>query len=184
MNAMDFGFDEEDDLSSALGTETLAARDMVPEGFDNTPRARVPTEQLIQGRRYLKVDQSANKRNGSKVSKIWQHRSELRALDTPNLDKYWRGAGELARSLLEATNLSNTSWELTVKAQLQSLRKTSIPLRGGQQLPILLCANGRSIRYLALLPHANASEPFHLQRSSLLRRETSYRMALLRPWSA
>jgi len=89
MNAMDFGFDEEDDLSSALGTETLAARDMVPEGFDNTPRARVPTEQLIQGRRYLKVDQSANKRNGSKVSKIWQHGSELRALDTPNLEKHW-----------------------------------------------------------------------------------------------
>jgi hypothetical protein len=46
MNAMDFGFDE-DDLSSALGTETLAARDMIPKGFDNTPRARVPTEQLI-----------------------------------------------------------------------------------------------------------------------------------------
>jgi hypothetical protein len=43
MDAMDFGFDEEDDLSSALGTETLAARDMVPEGFDNTPRAHVPT---------------------------------------------------------------------------------------------------------------------------------------------
>jgi hypothetical protein len=44
MDAMDFGFDEEDDLSSALGTETLAARDMVPEGFDNTPRAHVPTK--------------------------------------------------------------------------------------------------------------------------------------------
>jgi hypothetical protein len=43
MDAMDFGFDEEDDLSSALGTETLAARDMVPEGFDNAPRAHVPT---------------------------------------------------------------------------------------------------------------------------------------------
>lgn len=70
MDAMDFSFDEEDDLSSALGTETLATKDMVSEGFDNTLRARVPTEQLIQGRRYLKVDQSANKRNGSKVSKI------------------------------------------------------------------------------------------------------------------
>jgi hypothetical protein len=43
MDVMDFGFDEEDDLSSALGTETLAAWDMVPEGFDNTPRAHVPT---------------------------------------------------------------------------------------------------------------------------------------------
>jgi hypothetical protein len=44
MDAMDFSFDEEDNLSSALGTETLAARDMVPEGFNNTPRARVPKE--------------------------------------------------------------------------------------------------------------------------------------------
>jgi hypothetical protein len=77
MDAMDFDFDENDDLSSALGTETLAARDMVPEGFDNTSRAPVPTEQLIQDRRYLKVDQSTNKRNSSKVSKIWQHGKEL-----------------------------------------------------------------------------------------------------------
>ena len=27
----------DDDLSTALGTETLADRDMVPPGFDNTP---------------------------------------------------------------------------------------------------------------------------------------------------
>jgi hypothetical protein len=47
MNLIGFGFDEEDNLSSALGTETLAARNMVSEGFDNTLRARVPTEQLI-----------------------------------------------------------------------------------------------------------------------------------------
>jgi hypothetical protein len=36
MDAMDFDFDEDNDLSSALGTETLAARDMVPEGFDQS----------------------------------------------------------------------------------------------------------------------------------------------------
>jgi hypothetical protein len=47
MDAIDFDFDEEDNLSSALGTETFAARDIVPKGFDNTPRARAPTEQLI-----------------------------------------------------------------------------------------------------------------------------------------
>jgi hypothetical protein len=40
MDVMDFNLDEEDDLSTALGTESLAARDMVPEGFDNTLRAR------------------------------------------------------------------------------------------------------------------------------------------------
>jgi hypothetical protein len=42
MDAIDFDFNEEDDLSSGLGTETLAARDMVFKGFDNTPRAHVP----------------------------------------------------------------------------------------------------------------------------------------------
>jgi hypothetical protein len=89
MDVMDFDLDEEDDLSTALGTESLAAKDMVPEGFDNTPRTRRAPEQLIQGRRYLKVDQSANTRKNSKISKIWQHGSELRALDTPNLDKHW-----------------------------------------------------------------------------------------------
>ena len=86
---MDIDIDNDDGLSTALGTESLAARDMVPEGFDNTPRARGALEQLIQGRRYLRVDQSANKRNNSKVSKIWCYGSELRALDTTNLDKHW-----------------------------------------------------------------------------------------------
>jgi hypothetical protein len=75
MDAIDFDFGE-DNLSSALGTETLAARDIVPEGFDNTPRARAPTEQLIQGRKYLVVNQTANIRQNSKVSKIWQYGKE------------------------------------------------------------------------------------------------------------
>ena len=35
------------------------------------------------------VDQSANRRQSSKVSNIWQDEMELRALDTTNLDKYW-----------------------------------------------------------------------------------------------
>jgi hypothetical protein len=89
MDAIDFDFDEDDDLSTALGNEALAARDMVPEDFDNIPRAPRAPEQLIQGRRYLVVEQSANRRSHSKVSKIWQHGSELRALDTPKLDKHW-----------------------------------------------------------------------------------------------
>ena len=45
MDAMDFDLDEEDDLSTALGTQSLAARDMVPEGFDNTLRTRRGPEQ-------------------------------------------------------------------------------------------------------------------------------------------
>jgi hypothetical protein len=65
-----------------LGTETLAAKDMVSKGFDNTPRAPASIKQLIQSKRYLRVDQSANKRHNLKVSKIWQYESKLRALDT------------------------------------------------------------------------------------------------------
>ena len=50
----------DDDLSTAFGTETLAERDMVPEGFANTPTPRtdMPVE-VIGGGRYLRVDQSA-----------------------------------------------------------------------------------------------------------------------------
>jgi hypothetical protein len=56
MDAIDFDFNDDDDLSTALGTETLIIRDMVPEGFDNTPRARGLLEHIIQGRRYLVVE--------------------------------------------------------------------------------------------------------------------------------
>jgi hypothetical protein len=47
MDAMDFGIDNKDVFSTALGTETLAARDMVPKGFDNIPRARSLPEYII-----------------------------------------------------------------------------------------------------------------------------------------
>ena len=51
----------DDDLSTAFGTEILAKRDMIPEGFANTPGSRMdmPVE-VIGGGRYLRVDQSAN----------------------------------------------------------------------------------------------------------------------------
>jgi hypothetical protein len=44
---MNFDIDDGDVLSTTLGTETLAARDMVPEGFDNIPRARSLLEHII-----------------------------------------------------------------------------------------------------------------------------------------
>jgi hypothetical protein len=47
MDVMEFDINEEDDLSTALGTESLIIRDIVSKGFDNTPRARVLIEQLI-----------------------------------------------------------------------------------------------------------------------------------------
>ena len=63
---MDSSFDG-DDFSATLGTETLAGREMVPEGFDNALNSRdsMPIE-LVGSRRFLKV---ANLCAGSKVSK-------------------------------------------------------------------------------------------------------------------
>jgi hypothetical protein len=53
---MDSSFDD-DDLSTALSTETLAKREIAPESLDNTPSSRdnMPVE-LIGGRRFLKID--------------------------------------------------------------------------------------------------------------------------------
>ena len=63
---MDSSFDV-DDLSTALGAETLVGREMVLEGFDDAPNSRnsMPIE-LISGRSFLRVDQTANLRAGSK----------------------------------------------------------------------------------------------------------------------
>ena len=78
----------DDDLSTAFGTETLAERDMIPEGFANTPTSRtdMPVE-VIGGGRYLRVDQSANLRANSVISKIWNHGFEYRSLDHGLRDK-------------------------------------------------------------------------------------------------
>ena len=77
------GMDVDEDLSSAMGTETLADRDLTPPGFDNPRRARTEGSQIktFQHSRYLKVARSAPLRKGVKISKIWNHGTEYRALD-------------------------------------------------------------------------------------------------------
>jgi hypothetical protein len=106
---MDSSFDS-DDLSTAFGTEMLAEREMVPEGFDNAPNSRdsMPIE-LVGGRRFLKVDQAANLRAGSKVSKIWEHGFGYRLLDNGLRDKYWRCKYCKAKKLLKITEAGNTT---------------------------------------------------------------------------
>jgi hypothetical protein len=47
MDSMDFNLNEEDYLSTALGTESLTAKDMVPKGFNNTLGAHRVPKQLI-----------------------------------------------------------------------------------------------------------------------------------------
>jgi hypothetical protein len=47
MDPIDFDINDRDILRTALGTETLIARDMVPKGFNNIPRARSLPEHII-----------------------------------------------------------------------------------------------------------------------------------------
>ena len=79
------------DLSNALGIDTLADRDMMPPGFDNTPGSSADTLpiEIFEHWRFLRVERSAILRSGQKVSKIWDHGIEYGALDIPQLDKYW-----------------------------------------------------------------------------------------------
>jgi hypothetical protein len=78
--------DEEDDLSTVISHTTQIDSETASNTSSNTPKLPV---RLIDGRRYLEVDQSANRRAGSKISLIWQHGLELRLMDSPEFDKYW-----------------------------------------------------------------------------------------------
>lgn len=64
--------DNDGSLSDALGTEALGVRPLVPTEFQE-PSASDPTADRVwvDGKRYPKVDHSANIRMGTPVSKIW-----------------------------------------------------------------------------------------------------------------
>jgi hypothetical protein len=72
LNAMNIDPDLlDDDLSSTMGTETLLAHDLVPDSLSTF--SKEPAKQQIhhiKRVRYLAVDQTANRRHGSQVSKI------------------------------------------------------------------------------------------------------------------
>ena len=55
---MKFVLDSDDSLSSAMGTDTLAAHNLVPEGRGDTPSQGLPIR-LIHERQYLEVDQNS-----------------------------------------------------------------------------------------------------------------------------
>jgi hypothetical protein len=66
------GMDVDDDLGSAMDTETLADRDLMPPGFDNPvePEQKAPKSRPSNTADTLKAERSAALRKGAKISKI------------------------------------------------------------------------------------------------------------------
>jgi hypothetical protein len=62
----------DDDLSPALGAETLADKDMMPPSFDNTRGSSADTlsVEIFEHRRFLRAERSTTLRSRQKVSKI------------------------------------------------------------------------------------------------------------------
>jgi hypothetical protein len=65
--------------------------------------------EIFDNRRYLKVERSVTLRKGAKLSKIWNHGTEYRALDTTNLDKHWKRQHYKNNKLLKITDGTNTN---------------------------------------------------------------------------
>jgi hypothetical protein len=74
---------KENNLSTATDVDTS---ELPSDVFNSTPKLFT---RLINGRRYLIVDQSANRRAGVKTSLIWPYGRELRLIDLSNFNKYW-----------------------------------------------------------------------------------------------
>ena len=67
---IDASFDNNDDLNSNMGTETLTANDLMSKEFQDLTATSSLPQRRIDGRSFVVVDQTANRRAGSKVSKI------------------------------------------------------------------------------------------------------------------
>jgi hypothetical protein len=74
---MDLKFNDDDDLNTAMVTETLAANDLIAEEFaEGSDRSQLP-KQRIGGREFLVVEQSASLRANFNMSLIWQCGTEI-----------------------------------------------------------------------------------------------------------
>src|SRR3954454_10800535 len=66
-----------------------------------------------------------NRRAGSKISPIWQHGLELRAMDSPNFDKYWLcGLCPLQTVIMEITKDTNSNTTAAMR-HLKTIHKVS-----------------------------------------------------------
>ena len=95
----------DDDLSTAMGIETLLAHDLVPEGLPacSTGLAEQQIHHIGGRARYLVVNQSANRRHNSMVSKISQDGMELRGLGVlASVVEAWWNNGLIKRPYMRA----------------------------------------------------------------------------------
>ena len=74
------------DSDSSDGGPEFPSQSTIPE----TPPFNDPNyETYKHGQQFVIVDHTANQRNGSEASKIWQHGGERRRVDDGTMDRYW-----------------------------------------------------------------------------------------------
>ena len=75
------------DSDSSDGVPEFLLQSTIPEPpLFNNPNY----ETYKRDQQFMIVDHTANQRNGSEVSKIWQHGGERRRVDDGVMDRYWR----------------------------------------------------------------------------------------------
>jgi hypothetical protein len=75
------------DSDSSDGGPEFPSQSTIPE---NLPFNDPNYETYKRGQQFMIVDHTGNQRNGSEVSKIWQHGGERRRVDDGTMDRYWR----------------------------------------------------------------------------------------------
>src|SRR5947208_115033 len=80
---------DSDSNSSVQSSRTAALRSTATIPLSSSPDDP-QFEQDPRGEQFLIVDHTANRRNGSEVSKIWFHGGERRRIDDGSNDRYWR----------------------------------------------------------------------------------------------
>jgi hypothetical protein len=75
------------DSDSSDGGSEFPSQSTIPE----PPPFNDPNyETYKHGQQFLIIDHTANQRNCSEISKIWQHGGERRRVDDGTMDRYWR----------------------------------------------------------------------------------------------
>jgi DNA-directed RNA polymerase subunit RPC12/RpoP len=74
------------DSDSSDGGSEFPSQSRIPENPFNDPNYETYKHCMP----FMIVDHTANQRNGSEISKIWQHGGGRRRVDDGSMDRYWR----------------------------------------------------------------------------------------------